>query len=63
MLGKSPIKWRQRPDMTIAVDWDVKHQFNQTNKQNIFSATSFPVTFFLDFFCCGCVGCVCGQIL
>ena len=31
MLGKSPIKWRQRPDMTIAVDWDVKHQFNQTN--------------------------------
>ena len=31
MLGKSPIKWRQRPDMTIAVDWDVKHQFKQTN--------------------------------
>ena len=29
---KSPIKWRQRPDMTIAVDWDVKHQFKQTNK-------------------------------
>ena len=25
ILGKSPIKWRQRPDMTIAVDWDVKH--------------------------------------
>ena len=24
MLGKSPIKWRQRPDLTIAVDWDVK---------------------------------------
>ena len=21
-MGK-PIKWRQRPDMTIAVDWDV----------------------------------------
>ena len=20
MLGKSPIKWRQRPDMTIAID-------------------------------------------
>ena len=32
MLGKSPIKWRQRPDMTIAVDWDVKHLFKQTNK-------------------------------
>ena len=27
MLGKSPTKWRQRPDMTIAVDWDVKQQF------------------------------------
>ena len=29
MLGKSLIKWRQRPDMTIAVDWDVKHQFKR----------------------------------
>ena len=33
MLGKSPIKWWQRPDMTTTVDWDVKHQFKQTNKQ------------------------------
>ena len=32
MLGKSLIKWRQRPDMTIVVDWDVKLQFKQTNK-------------------------------
>ena len=32
ILGKSPIKWRQRPDMTLSVDWDVKHQFKQTNK-------------------------------
>ena len=32
ILGKSPIKWRQRPDMTLAVDWDVKHQLKQTNK-------------------------------
>ena len=32
IFGKSPIKWRQRPDMTIAVDWDVKHPFKQTNK-------------------------------
>ena len=33
MLGKSPIKWRQRPDMTmtIAVDWDIKHHFKQIN--------------------------------
>ena len=30
ILGNSPIKWRQRPYMTIAVDWDVKHQFKQT---------------------------------
>ena len=30
MLDKSPIKWRQRLDMTIAVNWDVKHQFKQT---------------------------------
>ena len=33
MLGKSPMKWRQRPDMTIAVNRDVKHQLKQTNKQ------------------------------
>ena len=25
ILDKSPIKWRQSPDMTIAVDWDVNH--------------------------------------
>ena len=31
MLGKSLIKWRQRHDMTIAVDWDVKHQFKQSS--------------------------------
>ena len=31
ILGKSPIKWRQRHDMTLAVDWDVKHQFKQKN--------------------------------
>ena len=30
ILGKSPIEWRQGPDMTLAVDWDVKHQFRQT---------------------------------
>ena len=35
MLGISPIKWRQLPDMTIAVDWDVQHQFKQSNKQTI----------------------------
>ena len=32
MLAKSPIKWRQRPHMTIAVDWDVKHQFKQISQ-------------------------------
>ena len=30
ILGKSPIKCRQCPDMTIAVDWEVRHQFKQT---------------------------------
>ena len=30
LLGKSPIKWRQHPDMTLAVDCDVKHQFKHT---------------------------------
>ena len=35
LLGKSPIKWRKRPDMTLAVDWDVKHQFKQTNSDNM----------------------------
>ena len=33
MLGKSPIKWRRRPGMTVAVDREEKHQFKQTNKQ------------------------------
>ena len=28
------IKWRQCPDMTFAVEWDVKHQFKQTNKSS-----------------------------
>ena len=28
ILGKNPIKWRQCPDLTLAVDWDVMHQFN-----------------------------------
>ena len=31
ILGKSPMKWKQHPDMTIAVDWDIKHPFKQTN--------------------------------
>ena len=29
MLGRSPIKWKQLPHMTIAVDWDGKHQVKQ----------------------------------
>ena len=32
-LGTSPIKWGQSPDMTIAVDYNVKHQFKQTALQ------------------------------
>ena len=44
MLGKSPIKWRLHPDMTIAVEWDVKHQMKRTNKQKN-----------IDFICIGCL--------
>ena len=33
ILGKCLIKGRHRPDMTIAVDWDVKHNFKQINKR------------------------------
>ena len=29
---KSMVRWTQDPDMTIAVDWDVKHQTKQANK-------------------------------
>ena len=29
ILGKSPFNWRQRPGMTLAIYWDVKHQFKQ----------------------------------
>ena len=35
ILGKSPMKRKQRNDMTLAVDWDVKHQFKQTNKPTL----------------------------
>ena len=34
MSGKSPIKRRQRPNMTISVDWGVQHQFKQTIQKN-----------------------------
>ena len=26
MLDKNPIKLRQHPDMTMAADWDIKHE-------------------------------------
>ena len=32
ILSKSPIKWRQRPDMNIAIDWDVRDQFNKQER-------------------------------
>ena len=48
MLGKSPIKWRQRPDMTIAVDWDVKHQFKQTKSIFVRNQTNVPDPYILD---------------
>ena len=27
ILYKRPMKWRQRLDMNIALDWDVKHKY------------------------------------
>ena len=44
MLGKSPIKWRQRPDMTVAVDRDEKHQFKQTKIEH-FQLKIFDIFF------------------
>ena len=36
VLGRSQMKWHQRPDMTIAVDWKVKkHQKQRNNRMNI----------------------------
>ena len=29
MLGRSHKKWRQHPDMTIAIDWDAKPLLKQ----------------------------------
>ena len=29
MFGRGPIKWGQRPDMAIAVDWTLNHKSNQ----------------------------------
>ena len=29
---KSVVRWTDRPEMTIAIDWDVKHQIKQTNQ-------------------------------
>ena len=31
-LGKSVVRWTVHPDMTIAVDWDVKPQTPQRSK-------------------------------
>ena len=33
MLDKSPIKRRQRPDMTFTVDWDVKQKKKKKKKK------------------------------
>ena len=46
MLGSCPIKWRQRPDMTIAVDWDAKPELKQTNKHEHLSQDSFKILAF-----------------
>ena len=38
ILGKSPIKLRHRPDMTMAVDFDVKHRHSVNLKCLYFTA-------------------------
>ena len=35
ILGTSPIKWSQSPDMVKTVDRDVKHHFKQTKNSHI----------------------------
>ena len=41
ILGKSPIKWRQRPDMTIAVDLDGRPNFPEiADKSFYFTCTN-----------------------
>ena len=32
--GKSVVRWTDRPDMTIAVDWDIKHQTKNIHATN-----------------------------
>ena len=39
MLGKSPIKWNQRPDIMCCSDWDIKHQFKQNSNKQLFHFT------------------------
>ena len=31
ILGKGPVKRRQRPDMVMVVEYDIQHLFKQTN--------------------------------
>ena len=47
ILGRSPVKWRLRPDITVAVEWDVKHQFKQqTNEiKHFYKTISIVLTY------------------
>ena len=50
VFGKSRTKWRQRLDMTIAVDWDFKHKLKQTKKSiNSNKKTVMPIR---SYCCC-----------
>ena len=40
-------KWRQRPNMNIAVNWNVKRLFKQTNKASLQRAGSLRYKYFL----------------
>ena len=56
ILGKSPIKWRQRPDMTVAVDWDVKHQFKQKKTCILYPVVSTTAKYTFIFYYFGNYG-------
>ena len=50
--GTCPTLWRQRPDITTAVDWDVKHLFKQTNKVIFNEQAQYVINIFVyPWFC------------
>ena len=50
-----PIKWRQRPDMTIGVDLDSKPQLKQTNTHSKIKPINLLVVFLSLYTVCSIV--------